>query len=215
MGADFIVDITRETQHHGDILSAIVMGQAILRTDGTVPGTDFAGSLEAAWRTVLDGEFGSGVLGLAGTLIGAPTGVGSEVLAGWARRIWDPEAFYNIAVAYHQEVIPYYTYEGTITAVFDFSEEFRERFRGNREPQETRAVDRRQQGQGQLTARVRTDSFMPYGNNEGTDLWRMSGDAMVTGSYRFNSRHEAMVACRSQSEVPRQHHDLVVGPDTG
>ncbi|HWK53928.1 MAG TPA: hypothetical protein VNR18_06145, partial [Hyphomicrobiales bacterium] len=191
VGADFIVDIARETLEEGDILSAIVTGQAILRTDGTLPGSEVAASLEAAWKTLMDGEL-AGAAGLVGTVLGALGTTGTEVATGWARRIWDPEAFYKIAVAYHQESIPQYTYEGTIKAEFSFLNERKER---NRRNDDYANYDVARQGQGTLNADVRTTRMIPYVKNEGTDIWEMAGDSSISGSFRYQSTKDALVSC--------------------
>ncbi|MGN7726304.1 hypothetical protein ACTJIL_10890 [Luteimonas sp. 22616] len=191
VGADFIVDIARETLDTGDILSANVTGQAILRTDGTMPGTEVADSLKSAWKTWMDGD-SAGAWGLLGTVLGGLGTTQTEVASNWARRILDPAVFSNITVAYHKEVIPDYTYEGTVSAVFHSVDNSKSSYRRD-EDYEKSEVSRH--SQGSLTANVRTIRMTPYMKNEGTDVWEMEGDGKVSGSYQYTSKRDALVSC--------------------
>jgi len=198
VGADFIVDVTRDEHKEGAILSAVITGEATLLTDGTIPGSEVAAALQASWKTMLEGQFGGGVLGLLGTALGATGTTAVEAASGWARRIWDPEVLYHVTVAYHQERLPAYSYEGTVTTEFSYS--LRREHRGRRnEDGEYQDYSESRRSQGKMVATsLRTVRMTPYQMNEGTDIWEISGQGTASGSFALNESTDALVGCAGQ-----------------
>lgn len=193
VGADFIVDIARETLEEGEIVSANITGRATLHSDVVLPGTEVASSLAAGWQTLLGGD-SYGALAMIGTLIGATGTAGAEVASGWARRILDPVAYYNVAVAYHREVVPEHAYEGTVTADFMSIEE--SVFKGRRQRSGAYSdYQRSWKRQGRMIARVWTERMTPYAMNEGVDAWRLAGEGTSTGSVQYRARSDALNSC--------------------
>ena len=190
-GADFITDIKSEDRHEGDIITGYISGQATLHTDA-MPGSDALSSYKAALDTLKDGNALAALLGAAGTTVGLTGSLLGEVIGGWAQRILDPEAYYNVAVAYHQHRYPGYSYEGTVNASAESNyhdvQRHKSKSTDGHSYSSSVATDTKQataslSATGMRPARM---SYTRFTERKDTAYWEMAGPATVAASFNLS-----------------------------
>lgn len=182
----FIADLNTENvkDHQGEEVSGKIAARASLETD-TPPLIGpylSAGKFAAEGKTDDFGFFD--ILGLADAIL--------DVAAGWFQQIVDPEIYHYTAVTYHKFKYPDYSYEGTIQASTQFSEQgegiyslgFQDKIPSQYSQSST------------ITSKATLETLDLKSGFRNDDVgWELVGDGMLSYSYRRSSTASGTTDC--------------------
>ena len=227
--ARFVVDINKESHHDGDILTGYINAKATLHTDkawGEGVAESAKSALDSIKRYGMQGPGGlsKGLAELFGVVTGLVPAMGTELASIWIQRILDPEVYYNVAVTYHQHRYPGYSYEGTVEAQTEFSENKTERRKGKRNSSgrlgignEDSTHTSRLQERGKLTVQGMRPTYMAYTRyteRKDTASWEMSGDGDFSGAFSLFKSTAGQRGCAGVKAPEHYFQNLYMASDS-